>query len=190
MTNIPAWVSVEDVTEFQRTCMLVEKHFDEMKWVRNYKRKNVSKTPCYSMVFGEICVPYHGLREAVNNNKFAEVYKTLLHLGSQIRLENGAAFQFRAITINKNLACLPHIDKYNQGNSVILTLGKFTGGKLGIQQEGSKTYDVWYRPLRFDGSKLSFTDFDIIIIILSLLFFYLAAPGLVLPLPEFFVLSW
>ena len=153
--NQPARISVENVDEFAKTCVLLEKQFDEMKWIKNYKRKNVSKTPCYSMVFGEVCVRCHGLRKASNNKKYPKVYDTLQQLGSQLRLDNGDPFPFRSITINKNLPCLPHIDKYNKGNSVILTLGKFAGGKLGIlQTEGPKSYDVWERPLMFDGSKL------------------------------------
>jgi hypothetical protein len=35
-----------------------------------------------------------------------------------------------AVTINKDLVCAPHRDKYNRSRSLILFLGDFTGGEL------------------------------------------------------------
>jgi len=32
----------------------LQKEFDEMKWVKNYKRKNASDGACYSMSFGQV----------------------------------------------------------------------------------------------------------------------------------------
>lgn len=160
----PEWVHISNPVEFLAACQKVEKLFDEMKWIKNYERKNVSQTGCFSMVFGEIFRPYHGLSVAANNQKFQTVYEALQKLGSHFETSK-CGRSYRSITTNKNLECLPHLDKNNVGSSIILSLGKFQGGEVGVQlanlEQGAQEkkgkqmlYNVYYQPLRFDGSKL------------------------------------
>ena len=55
-------------------------------------------------------------------------------------------FSFTTIQLNKNRQCLPHVDKNNIGDSVIVALGDFEGGELLIE---GKTYDIHNKCLLF-----------------------------------------
>ena len=127
---------------FNRTVDEIEKEFDSMKWIK-YTRKNVSAAKCYSMTFGEVFRPYHGRSPSACNEKFPKVYRLLQELSRSLN------FRHSTYTVNKNLECLPHRDKNNVGDSIILSLGKFTGGKLNVE---GKLYDIYRNPLRFNGA--------------------------------------
>ena len=134
---------MEDKTEtFDLILDELEREFDSMKWIK-YTRKNVSAAPCYSMTFGEVIRPYHGRCLSACNRKFPKVYALLQQLSARLQ------FTHSSYTVNKNLECLPHRDKNNVGDSIILSLGKFTGGELNIE---GKLYDIYRRPLRFNGA--------------------------------------
>jgi FkbM family methyltransferase len=55
---------------------------------------------------------------------------------------------FSTITINRNVLCKPHKDAKNNGTTMIIGLGDYTGGELVI--EGVK-HDIHYKPLYFNG---------------------------------------
>jgi hypothetical protein len=127
---------------FNQLLDTLEAEFDSMEWLK-YKRKNVSPVPCYSMTFGEVMRPYHGRRPSACNTKFPKVFELLQALSKILRFEHSS------YTINKNLTCLPHRDKNNLGDSLILSLGKFTGGGLVVE---GKSYDIYRKPLKFNGA--------------------------------------
>src|SRR5580698_10213050 len=127
----------------------IEYEFNTMEWKKTNSRKNVSHEPCYSMSFGLLFRPFHGLREAKANVEYPKVYSLLLDLAQILK------FPCTTFTINKNLACLKHIDKNNEGESVILSLGRFQGGRLGLEIHGEdKFFDIYRRPFMFNGSEL------------------------------------
>ena len=67
-------------------------------------------------------------------------------------------FYYNCVVINKNFKCLPHKDKHNVGNSIIIALGNFSGGNLKINND---EYNINGRPLLFDGSNThETTDFE------------------------------
>ena len=134
--------TIFDRVLFNRTVDEIEKEFDSMKWIK-YTRKNVSAAKCYSMTFGEVFRPYHGRSPSACNEKFPKVYRLLQELSRSLN------FRHSTYTVNKNLECLPHRDKNNVGDSIILSLGKFTGGKLNVE---GKLYDIYRNPLRFNGA--------------------------------------
>lgn len=138
-----SFASVTCEKEFKSLLHEIEKEFETMKW-KKYTRTNVSSEPCNSMPFGEVMRPYHGRCESSCNKKFPKVYSLLQKLSALLK------FTHSSYTINKNLTCLPHKDKNNVGNSLILSLGKFSGGNLII--EGVK-FDIYHRPLLFNGAK-------------------------------------
>jgi hypothetical protein len=122
---------------------LLETEFNNMKWIKN-KRNNVSEVPCFSMTFGEVMRPYHGRSQSAANKKFPKVYFLLQQLSIMYKLEHSS------YTINKNLECLPHRDKNNVGDSVIVSLGKFKGGRLIVE---GKYFDICRKPFKFNGAK-------------------------------------
>jgi len=66
---------------------------------------------------------------------------------------------FTSIQVNQNYDCKPHRDVHNCGLSYIVAFGDYTGGRLIVE---GKSFDIQYRPLVFDGSKLvhSTTPFE------------------------------
>lgn len=109
------------------------------------RRTNVAKEPVRSMTFG-----ITGLRtrswESAKNKKFPELYKALKNFAVFLDPD----FKYTSITLNKNLKCLPHKDKNNIGDSMIVTLGDFTGGRLIINGE---KYDIHNKHMFFNGSE-------------------------------------
>ena len=58
---------------------------------------------------------------------------------------------FSSIQVNVNFPCNPHKDVGNVGESYIVGFGGYIGGSLVIENQD---YDINYRGLLFDGSKL------------------------------------
>lgn len=125
----------------------LEHHFRTMVWRVNRDRKQVSQEPCYSMAFGQVFRPFKGYQPAVNNRLHPQVFASLLRLSSILD------FKCSSFTINKNLTCLPHVDRRNLGSSLIVAVGDFQGGRLLIETAPNQpfAYDIHNRVLRFNG---------------------------------------
>ena len=59
-------------------------------------------------------------------------------------------YPFQGVQINRNVLCPPHKDTYNRGNSVIFSLGDFSGGRLYVDGE---PYDIFENPFEFNGAE-------------------------------------
>lgn len=137
----------------------IQHEFETMDWVKTYDRKMVSGLGwCYSMAFGLVVQPSQGVKISRFNDKFPYLYSLLQQLCPCLN------FPCTTFTINKNLLCQKHKDKNNQGESIIFSLGNFTGGELIVQDSSSnntaagdtgefKQYDVFNRPTMFNGAK-------------------------------------
>ena len=125
----------------------LEHEFRSMSWRINRKRLNVSEEPCHSMAFGLVFQPFHGIKTATASCLFPKVNQLLLRLSSLLE------FKCTSFTINKNLQCLPHVDKRNQGSSLIVALGDFQGGRLLVETTPNQhfAFDIHNRVLRFNG---------------------------------------
>jgi len=91
------------------------------------------------------------LTPAVNNVKHPHIYKALQEIAKII----DPNFSYVSITCNKNLEALPHRDKRNNGVSMCIAFGDFTGGGLYVEQEdGSfKLLDIHNKVHYFNGAK-------------------------------------
>jgi len=66
--------------------------------------------------------------------------------------EKHVPIPFTSIQVNCNYTCAPHKDLGNTGDSYIIAFGPYCGGPLHIE---GMDYDIYYRGLLFDGSKLT-----------------------------------
>ena len=84
-----------------------------------------------------------------------DIYQLL----NKIAEEHFADFAYNYIQINKNVKTGRHTDKLNTGETVIFTVGSFSGGKLGLD---SGPVSIYKTPYRFDGHKTPHwtEDFD------------------------------
>jgi hypothetical protein len=108
--------------------------------------------PCKSETYGIVKKmvikkgenPY---QPAVNNTKKPIVYECLKNLIKNIAPD----FEYTSITLNFNFKCLPHKDKGNKKESLIIGLGDYTGGELVV--EGVE-FDIKEQALIFNGGEL------------------------------------
>ena len=64
-------------------------------------------------------------------------------------------FKFNSVYITKNCQSKPHVDSGNVDTSTIVSIGKFEGGGLWVEEDHTKTtlFDIKKYSLEFDGSK-------------------------------------
>ena len=74
------------------------------------------------------------------------LYNELLRLGKLI-----CPFDFTMIQLNKNLECPLHKDSKNAGNSMLVSIGDYTGGEIIIDGD---EYNAYCNPIVFNGSLL------------------------------------
>jgi hypothetical protein len=98
-------------------------------------------------VFGIVRQRFSGKVELSNmSKKYPLVYEEILNIGKDI-----CPFEFKTIQLNKNLVCPKHKDKNNNGFSLLVSFGEYTGCNIVI--EGEK-YDAKDTPIIFNGSIL------------------------------------
>ena len=68
-----------------------------------------------------------------------------------VRIGNLFSFEFTSIHLNHNVTCPKHKDENNQGNSLLLSFGNYTGGNIMIEE---KKYDANCNGIIFNGSLL------------------------------------
>lgn len=90
--------------------------------------------------------------EARLNQKYPELLEELFKLGEEI-----CPFKYTSIYINKNVTSPPHKDTGNVEDSLIISLGQYTGSNLMIE---NIMYDAKYTPIIFDGGKLEHWNTD------------------------------
>lgn len=116
--------------------------------------------PCESLTFGNSEFMYtkgkDRIRSSVWNEKYPDIYQELLNLSLYIIPDNFIIKKNINITLNKNLKCLPHYDNKNTGDSVIIGLGDYTGGRLILHHsENDLEYiDIHNKPFVFNGSNI------------------------------------
>ena len=97
---------------------------------------NVGKT-CHWSKPGKPILPSVAMRE--NNS---EIYNECRRLFPEKN--------FDCVMINRNFKCIPHRDKNNIGDSIIVGMGNYNGGDLVIEGKG---HCILYSPLVFNGSE-------------------------------------
>lgn len=85
------------------------------------------------------------------NAKYPDLYKALCDYGRHI-VPSGVFFN--CITLNQNVQAKKHTDTQNVGDSVIVGLGPYEGGKLRVYNPVTDeyiAYDIKEKPLQFNG---------------------------------------
>jgi hypothetical protein len=81
-------------------------------------------------------------------HKYHEIYTQLKALIKDI----DPIFSYTSIQVNHNVMCNQHKDKNNVGESIIISVGDYTGGDFVIENQ---IYNTYHQPVSFNGSKLS-----------------------------------
>jgi len=113
--------------------------------------------------------PYYGwyyTKTYSDNKDLKEVFEEY----SDLHLPTG--FWWTQIQINKNFPIPPHRDAPNQGSSVIVGFGDYSGGKLCINKNGKVFYkDIKNKVTKFNGSNYSHWVSDFVGTRWSIVFF-------------------
>jgi hypothetical protein len=86
------------------------------------------------------------------NTKYPEVYKAVCEYGQQVV---PAGVFFNCITLNQNVQAKKHTDSMNVGDSVIVGIGDYEGGKLRVYDPVTDVFiahDIKDHPLQFNGN--------------------------------------
>lgn len=83
---------------------------------------------------------------------YPEIFDEIVKIGDII-----CPFPFTSVHLNHNVTCPPHKDANNKSVSLIVSFGDYTGGKLVIE---NKIYDAKYKPILFDGTRLTHWNTD------------------------------
>jgi hypothetical protein len=69
-------------------------------------------------------------------------------------------FEATMVYVNKNVVCKPHIDSNNNGTSILVGLGDYTGGSTILHMNPDKAHDISQASLEFDGSSITHSSSD------------------------------
>ena len=80
------------------------------------------------------------------SKKNTAIHDEVFRIGSLI-----CPFEFNAVQLNHNVVCPPHVDSNNASDSVLVSFGNYSGGKIVINDI---EYSAYCQPITFDGTKL------------------------------------
>jgi FkbM family methyltransferase len=114
------------------------------------KRKAISNISVQTVTLGLIHKPFSTFKgHSKATEKYSELYHALLNLCNVINPDH----VFSTITINKNVVCAKHKDFHNNGTTMIIGMGDYTGGEtVLIDSNGNEhNHDIKHKPLYFNG---------------------------------------
>jgi hypothetical protein len=92
----------------------------------------------------------NGPQLSLFSKKHPELYECLLNISKKYFPEHN----WKTIQLNHNVVCTPHIDKYNNGKSIIFSVGDYTGCNLMIETtEGIEELDTRNKITSFEGAR-------------------------------------
>ena len=113
-------------------------------------RREFGKHRC--MTFGFVKGRFSGkVGLSLSSQKYPEIYDEIVRIG------NLFGFEFTSIHLNHNVICPRHKDSNNNGNSLLVSFGDYTGCNIIIDE---KKYDANCNGIIFDGSKLEHYNTD------------------------------
>lgn len=115
------------------------------KVIPNYfERKNSGSGRSQSL--GILPRRNYGVGESRNNEAFKEILVEARKLAQVICPE----LNYTTIMMNHNYEALPHMDKNNDGYSVVVAFGDYEGGELVVD---GKELSIRHRPMKFCASE-------------------------------------
>ena len=87
-------------------------------------------------------------------------YPHILPLLKKFIKSHNPTFKFKSVYVNKNVICKKHLDSNNDGNSLLIGLGKYTGGRTVLYFNTSKgeviqkKFHIKSQSLVFNGGEI------------------------------------
>ena len=158
------------IDDFDSDCLILTEFIKDIEFNHNRRRKKINNNKnrgvkTFSMLYG--VTPY----KILTKNRFRErdpksnyfltigrtQYPELQNIFEEFQSLYFSDFNFKCVQINKNLQCSEHKDGLNVGISIMVGLGDYRGGLLGIRDENGKVKnnETWHKLIKFNGSKFS-----------------------------------
>ena len=158
------------INDFIADCCILQEYIEDIDFIHNRRRHKLNssqqrKTKTFSMLYG--LTPYSRITKNLNREKDPNsnyyftmartAYPQLNDIFKEFQKLHFADFEFDTVTINKNVVFKEHKDNLNTGESVMVGLGDYRGGLLGIRNEKGKIkfHETQYKLIKFNGSKYS-----------------------------------
>lgn len=109
------------------------------------KRKLVNDDYSQTVTIGQVNRPFHTFK---GHSKFTEEHPDLWEAVQELAEYLDPDHRYTSATINHNVLCKPHKDARNDGTTMIIGLGNYTGGELCIDGE---EIDINHKPYYFNG---------------------------------------
>jgi len=89
--------------------------------------------------------------------KWPKIHKAIFDFGNHVC---PAGMDVTSVTLNYGVKAKKHVDSFNVGESVIVGIGEYEGGKLRVYEGGNScesytSYNIHDNPLMFNGAKLA-----------------------------------
>ena len=130
------------------------------KFPLNRSRMNVMNFPgenIYGFCLGLVWWHYGGHRlETCRRLQKWKKYQKIWETTNSYMKHFKPDFKYSSVQYNKNIKCAKHKDGNNIGNSLIISFGNFTGGRLMVYDENDKVeyIDIKNKFYEFNGSKV------------------------------------
>lgn len=109
------------------------------------KRKMVSDSNARTVTMGQVNQPFHKFK---GYSKFTDQQPELWEAIKEMAEYLDPKHRYTSVTINHNVLCKPHKDNRNDGTTLIIGLGDYTGGELHVDGED---IDINHKPYYFNG---------------------------------------
>ena len=151
--------------DFETDCYILYQYIDELPLFTTNNRKkynndvrpisNVYGTTCFSKVQNRF-----GTTEKIKNpdsdNYFTKLrgdYPEYQEIFEEF-MQEYTEFDFNQVVINKDFKITKHLDASNVGESMIIALGDYIGGKLVIERNGgTEAVNIRHKFYKFNGSE-------------------------------------
>ena len=102
--------------------------------------------------FGFGQVRFRGYKELAANKRYPDTLKALIEYGNLVVPQG---FRYNFIQVNRGVKAKKHIDKKNVGDSVIVGIGDYTGGRLRVYKNDTEytAFDLKDKPVLFNGAE-------------------------------------
>jgi hypothetical protein len=126
------------------------------------KQKNARQS-----VFG-----YSNYKQKKQLSKFTKKYPYMMDLFEEFINSHYPEFIFDSVYVNRNVVCKKHIDSKNIGESLLVGLGKYTGGQTVLYINGKeRKFHIKSNSLVFNGSEIEHKSSPFVGTRYSLVFF-------------------
>jgi hypothetical protein len=88
-------------------------------------------------------------------SKSTKKYPWIMLLFKEFMKSHYPEFKFKSVYVNRNIVCKKHLDSGNVGESLLVGLGSYTGGRTILYlSDGEKKFHIKSQSLMFNGSEI------------------------------------